>query len=190
MKRVIKLLGLVLIVILSSGCNIQKPISRNLSDRLSARDTVMLAGQTIVFKNPNGTGKITYVSDFTRRYEIAGSSFNVELVQRAEEWRHKRGIYNPGETWGPLMLADATPSRFVVDESVVRFSNNEECERFFKVGAAYEKWVSGENGLVLGFDSSPGRDQVNVSLYRCYVAGKLMRQMPSKFEYPGFVHLQ
>ena len=105
-------------------------------------------------------------------------------------FENRNGIYNPGETWGPLPLEDAIPSRFVVEESIVRFGTNEECERFFKEGAAYEKWVGGDNGLVLGFLLSPGRDQMNVSLYRCYIAGRLMRQMPSKFKNPGFVRLQ
>ena len=150
----------------------------------------MSSGQVVVFKNPNGAGKITYVSDFVRRYEINGVSYAVELVQRNKVFDYRNGIYNPGEAWGPLPLADAAPSRFVVDESIVRFSTNEECERFFKEGAAYEKWVGGENFLVLGFILSPGRDQVNVSLYRCYIAGKLMRQLPSPFKYPGFVRVQ
>ena len=155
-----------------------------------AHDTVMSAGQVVVFQTPNGAGKISCVSDFIRRYDISGCSYDVELVQRDEEWRHKKGIYNPGETWGPLQLTDAKPSRFVVDESVVRFRTNEECERFFKEGAAYEKWVGGDNGLVLGFFLSPGRDQVNVSLYKCYISGKLMRRLPSQFKYPGFVRVQ
>jgi hypothetical protein len=177
-------------IFLCSGCTTQRKINPSGSDGSPVRDTVMSAGQVVVFQNPNGAGKIAYVSDFTRRYEINGGSYDVRLVQREKVFEHRNGIYNPGETWGPLPLKDATSSRFVVEESIVRFNTNEECERFFKEGAAYEKWVGGDSGLVLGFLLSPGRDQMNVSLYRCYIAGRLMRQMPSKFEYPGFVRVQ
>lgn len=188
MKRSLALLGLA--IILCSGCNTQQTMNRSGSDGSPAHDTVMSVGQVVVFQNPNGNGKITYVSDLIRRYEINGDSYEVRLVQRKKVFEHRNGIYNPGEKWGPLPLEDAIPSRFVVEESIVRFGTNKECERFFKEGATYEKWVGGDNGLVLGFFLSPGRDQMNVSLYRCYIAGKLMQKMPSKFEYPGFVRVQ
>lgn len=188
MKRSFALLGFA--IFLCSGCTTQQKINRTGSNGSPVHDTVMSAGQVVVFQNPNGAGKIAYVSDFIRRYEINGGSYDVRLVQRKKVFENRNGIYNPGETWGPLPLEDARPSRFVVEESIVRFGTNEECERFFKEGAAYEKWVGGDNGLVLGFLLSPGRDQMNVSLYRCYIAGRLMRQMPSKFKNPGFVRLQ
>ena len=155
-----------------------------------AHDAVLSAGQEVIFENPNGSGKIIYLSDFLRRYEISGGSYEVELTQRPEEWRHQKGIYNPGESFGPLRLEDEAPSRFVVQESEVRFSTSEECNRFFKEGAAYHKWVSNDQGLVLGFDLSPGRDQVNVSLFRCYIAGKLMKSLPHQFRYAGYVKLR
>jgi len=187
-RQLITLCGLVMT--LSAGCSTQKPMGRIGSDKIPAHDTVMSAGQVVLFKNPNGAGKITYASDFVRIYEINGNSYEVELVQRSKEFQHLNGIYNPGDTWGPLSISDAVPSRFVVDESEVRFNTNEECDRFFKEGAAYEKWVGGSQGLALGFMLSPGRDQVNVSLYRCYIAGKLMQALPRQFQHPGYVRFR
>ena len=172
------------------GCSSQKTMNETGTQGTIAHDSVMSAGQEVVFKNPNGSGKITYISEFIRRYEVNGSSYNVDLIQRPEEWRHQKGIYNPGESFGQLNLSDGVPSRFVVQESEVRFDTPEESSRFFREGAAYHKWVSNDQGLVLGFDLSPGRDQVNVSLYRCFIAGKLMKEMPAQYKYRGFVRVK
>ena len=188
MKKLFSLILLVAIFLL--GCHFSKPMSPTGSEKIPAHDTVLSAGQVVTFRNPNGAGKIKYFSDFKRIYEIEGNSYKVELVQRSKEFQHLKGIYNPGETWGPLPLSDSAPSRFVVDESEVHFATTEECERFFKEGAAYEKWVGGTQGLALGFMLSPGRDQVNVSLYRCFVGGKLMKSIPVQFLHTGYVKLQ
>lgn len=187
MKR--RLLSIGIIVVLSTGCCAIKNMNSRTNQSQEAHNTVMSSGQEVVFENPNGAGKIIYISDFVRRYVIDGRSFDVELVQRPREWRHQTGVYNPGESWGPLLLNDAKASRFVVEESELRFNTNEECDRFFKEGASYAKWVSGDQGLVLGFASSPGRDQVNVSLYRCFISGKPMKSLPSEYQYAGFVRL-
>jgi hypothetical protein len=172
------------------SCSSQKTMNRNGMQAAISHDAVMSAGEEVVFKNPNGSGKIIYVSEFVRRYEMNGNFYNVELVQRAKAFDHRNGIYNPGETWGPINIGDGVPSRFVVDESELRFSTMAECSRFFKEGAAYEKWVSNDQGLVLGFDLSPERDQVNVSLYRCFIAGKRIKGMPAQFKHAGFVHIK
>lgn len=184
------LLFLMVIMVSFSGCSLMETMKPTEAIEMKAYHAVMTAGQEVNFENPNGSGKISYVSDFMRRYEINGRIYDVNLVQRSKEFDHRNGIYNPGETWGPLPLADGVPSRFVVDESEIRFNTNEECDRFFKEGAAYEKWVCNNQGLVLGFDLSPSRDQVNVSLYRCYIAGELMKALPPQFQHAGYVRLR
>jgi len=169
------------------GCNSLNTMNTSDSAKPIAHHTVMSAGQEIAFENPNGSGRIIYLSEFSRRYVIDGQSHDVKLVQRTEPWRHQNGIYNPGESWGPLSLDDGIAARFVVEESELRFSTNEERDCFFKEGASYAKWVSGDQGLVLGFDSSPARDQINVSLYQCFISGKPMKDLSPEYKHVGFV---
>lgn len=185
-----RVLSQALIATLCVGCHTLKTM--NTSDPTSsiARHAVMTAGQEVVFENPNGSGRIDYLSEFSRRYVIDGQNHDVKLVQRPKQWRHQNGIYNPGESWGPLSLDDGIAARFVVEESELRFSTNEECDGFFKEGASYAKWVSGDHGLVLGFSSSPARDQINVSLYRCFISGKPMKDLPAEYKHAGFVRLR
>lgn len=106
-----------------------------------AHDAVLSAGDVVEFKNPNGAGRIIYVSEFVRRYEIGDSSYDVTLVQRDEESLYRTGIYNPGQSWGPLWMRNAP--RFVVDESVVHFPSIDEAVNFFRLG--YRQ----KNGLVI-----------------------------------------
>lgn len=168
-----------------SGCGVLPAVTT--TEEARAHDAVLAEGDVVEFRTPNGVGRIIYVSEFVRRYEIGGDSYEVTLVQRDEEFMHRAGIYNPGESWGPLWMRSAP--RFVVDESVVRFSKMEEAVTFFRYGADTTKYVSSESGLVLGYEETPGRYQVNVSLYKCYVNGKLMKSMPKQFRYPGYVRL-
>lgn len=169
-----------------SGCGVLSPAAP--TEKARARDAVLGPGNVVEFKNANGSGRIVYVSDFVRRYEIGGASYDVTLVQRDKEFMHRTGIYNPGASWGPLWMRDEP--RFVVDESVMRFPTMAHAVKYFKQGAAQKKWVSNESGLALGYVESPGRYQVNVSLFKCYVGGKLMTRMPKQFRNPGFVRLR
>ena len=150
-----------------------------------ANPVVLSPGDVIEFKNPNGSGSIRYVSDFVRQYEIGGATYDIKLIQRPEEFMHRSGIYNPGESWGPLAMRNAP--RFVVDESILRFASNEDAVKFFKMGAEQDKWVCNDSGLALAYVETPGRHQINVSLFKCYLNGKLMKTIPKQFRNPGFV---
>lgn len=169
-----------------SGCGV--PSAGVPVENARAHDAVLAPGNVIEFRNSNGSGRIVYVSDFVRRYEIGGDSHELTLVQRKEEFMHRAGIYNPGESWGPLSMRNSP--RFVLDESVLRFSTMDEAVRFFRMGAAQSKWVSNGSGLVIGYVETPGRYQISVDLYKCYVDGKLMTTMPKQFRNPGFVRLR
>lgn len=179
------LLGLVIL----PGCALRgaKPAA---AAHVKAHHTVLRPGQVVTFKNGNGSGEIFYVSDFVRRYEIEGVPYDVTLVQRNKEFRHQSGIYNPGESWGFLNFNDQWISRFVVEESVVDFQSMKECKVFLREGAQYYKWVGNEQGYVLGFSVSPGRDQANVSFYRMSLRGKLLRTLPKEYRYDGYVRVK
>ena len=91
-----------------------------------AYGTALQPGEVLEFKNPNGSGKVHWVSEFHRRYDVLGGSSDVTLVQRPEEWNHQRGICRPGEGshW----------PRFVVEDSEAHFSSLHEVDAFLTEG--------------------------------------------------------
>jgi hypothetical protein len=151
-----------------------------------AHHAVLRPGEWVEFKNPNGSGAVRYVSDFTRQYDVFDESHQVSFFQRPEKFRHQEGIYNPGETY-----SSGAPRRvrFVVQESLVHFESLDEVESFLKEGGSRHQWVSNTDGYVLGFNCSPSRYQVNVNLFRFYLNGKLMRTIPKQHRYPGYVRI-
>ena len=142
------------------------------------------------FTNPNGSGTLRYVSAFEREAAIDGEAYEFKLIQRHEEFRHQSGLYNPGESWGALSTSDRRFSRIVAEESVIRFRSQEEARVFFNEGGAYLKWVTNGKGLVVGFMTTPGRDQANISLYRVFVNGEPLRALPNGLAYPGSLKVQ
>ncbi len=48
-----------------------------------AYGTALKPGEVLEFKNPNGSGKVHWVSEFQRRYDVLGGSSDVTLVQEA-----------------------------------------------------------------------------------------------------------
>lgn len=184
-----KITSLSLVTLLAAACS---PISKyrvpDTSDA-EAHHTVLASGQQAVFRNANGSGKIIWISNFVRRYEIDDTAYDVRLTQRLEEFRNQKGIYNPGESWGWLNPSDDRISRFVVEESELNFKSMSECRNFMGEGADYYQWVCGPNGLVLGFFLSPGRDQANVSLFRVSINGVPLQALPESYRHPGNVRI-
>jgi len=155
------------------------------SNRL-AKDAVLGPGEWVEFKNPNGSGTATYVSEFARQYDVFEESHKVKLVQRPEKFRHQAGLYNPGSSYS---IGAPRQVRFVVQESTAHFEKPEEVEIFLREGSRNNKWVSNGDGYVLGYSNSPSRGQVNLNLFRFYLNGKLLRSIPKQHRYPGFVRI-
>jgi hypothetical protein len=157
---------------------------------VKAHHAVIGKGQEVTFKNPNGSGKIRYVSEFVRQYEIEGKTHDVEMIQRTEEFTYRNGLYNPAASLAIFHLYDSSLSRYVVDESEINFPSMKECKKFLQEGAEDVKWVGNDQGLVVGFDMVPERYQVSVSLFRIRVKGKLLKGVPQEFRYPGYVRIK
>jgi hypothetical protein len=187
MKLHITYWHLLLLATLAVGCH-AVAVSKSKKGNPQVHDAVLSQGEFVEFENPNGKGRIVYVSDFIRRYEIDGVSYNVKLIQRDRESLHRNGIYNPGESWGPISMKNAP--RFVLDESILRFSTIEDAVKFFKLGHREFKWVFNKSGLALAYMETPGRHQINISLFKCYLNGKPMSTLPKQFHNPGFVRLR
>lgn len=140
--------------------------------------TVMRQGDVIEFSNPNGSGTVSFSAPFLRVYVIDGKSYTVRLEQRPKEFRGQKGIYSPGVR---ASKSSVDSKRFVVEESTINFDSKQDMLDFLDQGGDYFKWVSNNQGYALGFLRSQDRNQINVSLFRFYLQGKVIREIPQKF---------
>jgi hypothetical protein len=186
MTSTFRLLSFLSFILASASCSFDGP---NAGIPVSARDAVLSPGESVTFNNPNGFGILRYVSPFEREAVIDGETYRFKMIQRPKEFMYQSGLYNPGESWGWLNTGDRRLSRIVAAESVIRFRSLEEARVFFKEGGGYLKWVTNGDGLVLGFLTSPGRDQINIDLYRASLNGKPLRSLPRGMSYPGSLRL-
>jgi hypothetical protein len=128
------------------------------------------------FNNPNGSGAAKYVSPFKREYTFGRETpQTIELFARPSRFMGTLGIYNPGERWAGSLNANA---RLVAVESEVHFGSMDELRKFLYEGSAIQKWVYNQEGYVVGYFESPGREQRNLTLYRYFIKGKPARFLP------------
>lgn len=148
--------------------------------------SVIHSGKNITFENPNGRGKIHYIAPFKRRLMLENFTFTIQLDQRVSEWRGQKGLLTMKESY--LSDCKKMRARILMEESIINFDTQEQIDKFLKEGAAYLKWVNGNNGLVLGYLQIPERgNQINVSLYQFNLNGKPIKNIPQKFRYEGMV---
>ncbi len=151
------------------------------------RMNLLSEGQEIAIRNPNGAVRVRWVSAFVRAYEIDGKTYEVELVQRPREFRYQKGLYSPGAGHSRETQGKAAPVRFVVEESELHFTDAGQIAPFLREGAEYFKWVSNNEGYLAGFCKVAEREQINVSIFRMYLNGRIVRKLDGEFRYHGAV---
>ncbi len=140
------------------------------------RETVLKPGETIEFQNPNGSGKIEYISDRKRYFSFSeGTERVVKMKVRKKRFRGKLGLYDPASRW---FFESSKGKRIVATEAEMNFESLEEALEYLHQGSAIQKWVYNDEGYVVGYFESPERDQINIDLYRYYINGKPALNMP------------
>ena len=137
------------------------------ADHTLVHDTVLRPGQSVSASNRAGRVRIVYLGPATRRFEIDGRSKTIRMTQRPEMFDRRSGIYDPADWFWPWR-----PSlRIVCDESVINFETIDELYAFLGEQRSMD-WVYTPDGLVIGFDRTPSRYQVNVDVYQLLVRGE------------------
>jgi hypothetical protein len=151
----------ILAALLLSACSAQPTVKGNVLSR----------NQSVVAANGSGEVRISYVSPTRRRYEWDGQSRVVRMRVRAEPFMGKTGLYDPADAF----VGDPR-TRLVVQESTMNFDNEEQMYDFLRQEPSMD-WVYTRDGLVLGFDRTPSRQQLNIDLYQFIVRGKPPSEM-------------
>ena len=137
------------------------------ADHTATHDTVLGPGQSVTADNQSGHIRVVYVGPATRRFELDGRSRTIRMTQRPAMFDRRSGIYDPADWFWPW----APSLRIVCDESVINFDTIDELYAFL-AGQRSMDWVYTTDGLVVGFDRTPARHQVNVDVYQLLVRGK------------------
>ena len=132
------------------------------------KGAVLSQGQSVEATNKNGKVRISYVSTMRRQYEWDGRSRVVKMIARAEPFAGKLGLYEPASSWGlnPFEI------RLVVEEASIDFNNEDQIYAFLKQSSSYMDWIFTSDGLVVGFDRTPSRKQINIDVWQILLRGQ------------------
>jgi hypothetical protein len=139
-------------------------------------EIVLAKGDSVEVNHPSGTLKIEAGDGTTRYYYWDGIKIKVNLIPRTERWYGSIGIYNPASTF--LWFGDQFPghkgiSRAVVEEGQRHFISEEDAHQWLTrvEGSAINHYVWTKDGLVVNFNFSPSRCQMNIDLWQFYING-------------------
>jgi hypothetical protein len=127
---------------------------------------VLSPGQSVEATNKYGSIKITYVSAVRRKYEWGYHSKVIRLRPRGVAFRGMMGLYDPGDT------NDLYAERLIIQESELDLENYDEAYKFLLSSVGSNDWVYTSDGLVVGFNVTPGQPAVHVNLFQLLVRGE------------------
>jgi hypothetical protein len=161
----------------------ERPGGGNADDQEKAGDhpvppkneVVMSPGMRITATTPKGTITITAVNDLTRSYTWEGATRSLEMWPRSQRWYGSLGLYFPGP--GFHWKEHKGIARAVVEEG----------QQHFKTAEAAMKWIKSRNwmpfvyrddGLMVGWDKTLPRKQLNVEVWQILIDAKRPKRLP------------
>lgn len=143
----------------------------------ASAELVLQEGVRLSATTPSGTVSVTAGQGFGRTYEWNGCSLEASMMARSTRWYGALGIYDPAGS-GPVGLLFGRIfgcngiSRTVVQEAQVHFATRGGAERWInrQLKLPFEAvWTN--DGLLLQWGVSPGRQQLNADLWQVCIAG-------------------
>ncbi len=137
----------------------------------------MTNGMVIEATTPSGAIKIAAGPETIRSYTWAGETRSARLWARPERWLGSRGLYYPApvEHWAEHHGV----TRGVLEEGCQHFSSVDEAVRWLNDPALGRfRFVYRNDGLVVGWFTSPERKAVNISVWQIYIGGNKPTALP------------
>jgi len=137
-------------------------------------EMVMSEEMSITATTAEGTITITAGDGFKRSYTWDGETRSVTLWPRWERWYGSLGAYfpGPGEHWKD----NHGITRGVLEEGQQHFQTVQEALAWihlpYQTGCVYRN-----DGLMVCWERTPARKQMNVGVWQIYVAGKKPAQL-------------
>jgi hypothetical protein len=143
--------------------------------KLPKYETVMSPGMKIQATTSAGEIVVTAVDELTRSYRWEGATRSVEMLPRAERWYGSLGLYypGPGEHW----KEHKGITRGVTEEGQQHFKSVDEAVEWIR-SRTWMPYVYRDDGLVVGWDKTLPRRQLNVEVWQILVNGKKPLHLP------------
>ncbi|MDD5200724.1 MAG: hypothetical protein PHC88_13085 [Terrimicrobiaceae bacterium] len=141
----------------------------------SPKETVLNPGESISVTNGNGTIVCSYVAPLKRRYDWDNTSRLISLEARDIRWYGALGIYSAG-VWFSAFPKVGKVTRIVAQESALHFDSVNEFLKWQK--GSWIDLVYNNEGYAGGWCISPGREQLNVDIWRIFINGKAPKGLP------------
>jgi hypothetical protein len=133
---------------------------------LARIESVMTPGMTITAVTPNGPITIRARSPLRRTYSFDSQTLAVTMTPRAERWYGSLGLYSPGFS---LRLWERSGIyRAVVQEGQQHFNTSAEALQWLNE-RSWMPFVYRNDGLVVGWSTTPQRHQLNAEVWQFYV---------------------
>jgi hypothetical protein len=136
----------------------------------------MLPGSRITATTSVGTITITADDELTRSYTWEGATRSVEMGRRRQRWYGSLGIAFPGP--GNHWKEHHGITRGVLEEGQQHFNRADEAIDWIKKQNQGQPHVYRDDGLVVGWDKTLPRAQLNVSVWQILIDGKKPQSLP------------
>jgi hypothetical protein len=139
-------------------------------------EIVMLPGSRLTATTPVGQIIIDAGQGLRRSYTWEGATRSVEMWPRKERWYGSLGLYYPGP--GNHWLEHKGIARGVVQEGQQHFETVDKAMSWLENQQQWEPHVWTNSGLVVGWNKTLPRQQLNVDVWQIYVDGKKPVTLP------------
>jgi hypothetical protein len=138
-------------------------------------EMVMSQGTTITATTPEGSIAITADAGFKRSYTWDGETRSATLWPRWERWNGSLGAYypGPGEHW----RSNHGITRGVLEEGQQHFQSIEEALKWIGL-QNHDHCVYRDDGLMVWWQRTPIRKQLNVEVWQIYIDNKRPTHLP------------
>ena len=138
-------------------------------------ELVMREGVTIEARKDNTSIKITSGKGFDRTYEWDRCKLKSDMGARTQRWYGSMGIYDPGPSSSASGGGCSGISRTVVQEGQIHFDDMQFALKWIERQRDKTVWTN--DGLLVSWDITPGRRQLNVDVWLMCINGKRPTQL-------------
>jgi hypothetical protein len=150
-----------------------KPADAN--GKAPKNEAVMAPTMRIEATTPVGNIAVTAVDELTRSYTWEGATRSVQMEPRAERWYGSLGLYYPGP--GDHWKEHKGITRGVTEEGQQHFKSAEEAMEWIR-SRTWMPYVYRDDGLVVGWNKTLPRKQLDVEVWQIFVNGKKPSRLP------------
>lgn len=136
-------------------------------------ELAMEPGMHIEATNKNGTVSIDYIEPLKRRFQWDDYDEERTLIPRKSRWRGKLGAYDPADAY----VWEVFTPRIIANDSQLHFDSMSEIDKWLYQSSGVLDWVYTDDGLVVGFNKKPSRNQVDIEVYQLYLNGEKPKKL-------------